>query len=383
MTKTGKQAIESKYGGKISGTEGFKKFLEADGGDNLLGFIGKNLLLFLVIAAAIITTLFAPIARFPANDNIAKTGIVFAFLVAEAGLRKGNADRIFSSLLSKIPDRFRFLTPALIIIGAFLFGAVFTPLGAVLLLLLTALPLCKVWHKTALFYSLCLFSANLGGFLIPTYIERYVLRAAELPYFEYLTAVLPLALAGLFLCLVPILIFGKADGISAVEKKPVDIITICIYSVVFILCVLSAFGIIDIIISFCSAVLAAVILDSDNIKKVDYGLLVIIFLLTVVSWNILRTDMLPLPESPLSASVFITGLTGSDNAILLLFPKNVPALTLLSGVNIGSLGIFTASGLYTYRRYLDTVGAKPISGLLIFAGLGLIFITVLSALAAI
>jgi hypothetical protein len=381
MTKPVKQA---KRGGVISGGEGFKRFIEADGGDNLLGFIGKNLLLFIVIAAAIVTTLFAPLARFPANDNIAKTGIVFAFLVAEAGLRKGNADKLFSSLLSKIPDKLKFLTPALIIIGAFIFGAVFTPLGAVLLIIPTALPLCKVWYKTALFLSLCLCSSVLGGFLIPSYAGRYVLRVDKIPYASYLSRLLPLALVGLFICLVLTLIFGKADGITA-EKRPVDIITTCIYSAVFILCVLSAFGILNIIISFCSAVLAAVILDSDNIKKVDYGLLVIIFLLTVVSWNILRADMLPLPENPLAASVFITNFTGAADAILLLFPKNVPALTLLSGVNIGSLGFITASsaGLYTYRRYLDTPSAKPISGLLIFTGLGLILIMVLSALAAI
>ncbi|MDR0903714.1 MAG: hypothetical protein LBM59_03700 [Ruminococcus sp.] len=317
-------------GGKISGGEGFRKLLQADGGDNILGFVGKNLILFITLAAAVITTLFAPITRFPANDIIAKVGLVFAFLTAQAGLKKGNADRFLTSLFALLPDRFKFFTPLIIIVTSFIFGAVFTPLGAVLLIIPAITPLCKAWHKTALLFALCLGAvvSSSGELISPAYT---------------LHNVLPLALVGLCICTSLSLLIGKPET-AILDKKPVDIVTVSIYFVAFILCVLTAFGILSIIICICSVVLAAVILDSDNIKKIDYGLLVIIFLYAVVSWNILRTDIIALPESSL-----------------------------------------VAAGLYTYRRYLDTTGAKPIFGLLIFigVGVGLILVMALSALAAI
>ncbi|MDR0986351.1 MAG: hypothetical protein LBL98_01475 [Ruminococcus sp.] len=261
------------HGGKLSGGAAFKRFFDADGGDGVIGFVGKNLILFIVIAAAILTTLFAPIARFPANDSIAKVGLVFSFLISTEGLHKGNADRFLTSLLLKLPDR---LTVLVTVFGGLILGAVLTPLGAVLV-------------------------------VVP--------------------AVKPL-------------LIGKAE--AAIEKKPVDYITVGIYLTAFILCVLSALGILDIIVTFCSVVLAAVILDSDTIKKIDYGLLVIIFLYTVVSWNVLRTDRIELPDSSI-----------------------------------------IAAGLYAYRQYLTTAGAKPLLGLLIFTGVGIILVLALSALAAI
>ncbi|MDR0975028.1 MAG: hypothetical protein LBL80_05000 [Ruminococcus sp.] len=378
--------IKAKRGGKLSGGEGFRRFAEADGSDTLFGFIGKNLLLFIVIIAAVLTTLFAPIARFPANDNIAKTGIIFAFLIASAGLQKGNAEKLLINVFGRIPEKYSRTVPLCIILTAFLLGAVFTPVGSVILAVPAATVFYKLWHKTALIFSLMLTASALGSFLIPSYIGRYVLRAGRLSYGDYLLQMLPLAAIGLLLCLVTAVIFCKPDTVSpTVEKKPYDIFTIAIYSLIFVLVVLSSFGVINIIISFCSAVLAAVILDSDNLRKVDYGLLIIVFLLTVTAWNILRTDMVPLPNSPFFASVVMSSLVGASDATLLLFPKNVPALLLLTGTNIGALGLLTASaaGIFVYRRYLDTSGAKPILGLLIFTGVGILTVIILSLFTAI
>jgi hypothetical protein len=269
---------------------------------------------------------------------------------------------------------------------AFVAGLLFSPLGAAILIIPTATKLYWSWLRCALVTVLSLICCSLGAFLIPDFTARSVLAASKIPYADYLKTMLPLALIGLIIALsaAACFIFFPPDY-SPKPENDIDFfdkyITNGIYILLFILCVLSHFGIIDIIVSFCSAVLAAVILNSDNFRKVDYGLLVIVFLLSVSAWNIMRTDMIPLPENPFAASVFLTQFIGADNAAVMLYPKNVPSLLLLSGGNIGSIGLITASvaSIYSYRQCVNVPGSKPILSLCIFTGVGLAFVMLLSA----
>jgi hypothetical protein len=204
-------------------------------------------------------------------------------------------------------------------------------------------------------------------------------------YLEYVKLVLPLALFGLVVCVIAAFAGGAPVAVYQPKETEIKIepVTLSLYTLLLILCVLCALGVLDIIVGFVGAVLVSAILDSDNFRRVDYGLLFIIFLLSIASLNIIRADMLTLPSDPFFASIFVAEIIDAPEAISLLFPKNVPVEKLLQGVNIGSLGLFTAStaNLYAYRTYLLSPRSKPIIGGLIFLGIGAALVLILSAFA--
>jgi hypothetical protein len=372
-------------GGKITIGSGLQGFFDADGGDGIIGFLGRNFVLFFAVLFALFTTLFAPIARFPANDRIAAAGIVFAFLLTSAGFVKSGSDRIYAALVSRIKILGGRFVPIVIILTSFIFGALLTPLGAVVMIIPVVTRLFKSWYKNALVCSLTAISSTLGGFLTPLYSIRYVLGRADLTYLEYVKLMLPLALIGLVFCIIAAFAIGAPVTVYIPKETEMKIepVTLGLYTLLLILCVLCSLGFLDIIVGFVGAVLVSVILDSDNFRAVDYGLLFIIFLFSIASWNIIRADMLTLPSDPFTASVFVTEIIDAPDAISLLFPKNVPPEKLLTGVNIGSLGLITAgaANLYAYRAYVLSPRSKPIIGGLIFSGLGMVLVLILSAFA--
>jgi hypothetical protein len=392
MTYPEKQeAVETKVkptpvrGGKITIGSGLQGFFEADGGDGVIGFLGRNFVLFFAILFALFTTLFAPIARFSANEKVAAAGIVFAFLLTSNGFVKCGADRIYAAIVSSTKRFGGRLIPTFLLLTAFVGGALLTPLGSAVMIIPIVTLLYKSWHKNALITALTVSACTLGGFLSPLYSIRFVLDRVDMTYAEYVKLILPLALIGLAVCIIAA--FAVGAPVTAYIPKETEIkiepVTLGLYTLLLILCVLCALGVLDIIVGFVGAVLVSAILDSDNFRRVDYGLLFIIFLFSVASWNIIRADMLTLPSDPFFASVFVTEIIDAPEAISLLFPKNVPVEKLLSGVNIGSLGLITAStaNLYAYRIYLLSSRSKPIIGGLIFLGIGAALVMILSAFA--
>jgi hypothetical protein len=374
-------------GGKITIGNGLAGLYAADGGEGAIGFFGRNFVLFFAALLALFTTLFAPIAAFPANERIASAGIVFAFLLTSAGFCKSGADKIYTAAVARIKAVGGRFIPAVIVVTAFIIGALLTPIGAAVMIIPVVTRLFKSWYKNALICALTVASCTLGGFLSPVYSIRFVLSASQMPYEEYVKMVLPLALVGLVCCIAAA--FAVGAPVTAYVPKDSELkiepVALGLYTLLLILCVLCALGFLDIIFAFVGAVLVSVILDSDNFRQVDYGLLLIIFLLAVASWNIIRADMLILPSDPFIASIFVTEVIDAPDAVSLLFPKNVPAKMLLTGVNVGSVGLFTAStaNLFAYRAYVKSQGSKPVLGGLIFFGIGACLVLILSALAVI
>jgi hypothetical protein len=372
-------------GGKIKVGSGLQSFFEADGGDGAIGFLGRNFVLFFAILFALFTTLFAPIARFSANEKVAAAGIVFAFLLTSQGFIKSGSDRIYAAFVSRLKILGGRLIPIVILLTSFICAALLTPLGAAVMIIPVVTLLYKSWYKNALITALTVSSCTLGGFLSPLYSIRFVLSRADMTYIEYVKLVLPLALIGLAVSLIAAFAVGAPVAVYQPKEAEIKIepVTLGLYTLLLILCVLCALGVLDIIVGFVGAVLVSVILDSDNFRLVDYGLLFIIFLLSIASWNIIRADMLALPSDPFFASVFVTEIIDAPEAISLLFPKNVPTEKLLQGVGIGSLGLITAStaNLYAYRTYILSPHSKPIIGGLIFLGIGAALVLILSAFA--
>jgi hypothetical protein len=372
-------------GGKITIGSGLQKFFEVDGGDGAIGFLGRNFVLFFAVLFALFTTLFAPIARFPANEKIAAAGIVFAFLLTSNGFVKSGSDRIYAALMSRLKILGGRLIPVVILLTSFICGALLTPLGAAVMIIPVVALLYRSWYKNSLITALTVSSCTLGGFLSPLYSIRFVLDKADMTYLEYVKLILPFAIIGLAICVIAA--FAVGAPVTAYTPKETEIkiepVTLGLYTLLLILCVLCVLGVLDIIVGFVGAVLVSVILDSDNFRRVDYGLLFIIFLLSIASWNIIRADMLTLPSDPFFASVFVTEIIDVPEAISFLFPKNVPTEKLLQGVNIGSLGLITAStaNLYAYRTYIQSPRSKPIIGGLIFFGIGITLVLIFSAFA--
>jgi hypothetical protein len=315
--------------------------------------------------------------------------MIFALMLVIAGFEDSGVYGAAERLVTRLSDRL--CAPVLVILAAAA-AVIATPTGAVMLFLPLLHKLFRSWGKSAAITALTAMSCNLGGFISPqeSYLSRYVIDNTEVTAVQYRTAALPLFAVGMAVCVIAALFIGAPNANEKAETEQKDRfnaepISLTVYIIIFILCVLSLAGFLDIIVSFCSAVLVTVILDPQKFRHADYGLLLTLFFLAVGAWNILRTDMIPLPEEPLSAVVYITQIVGNTNAVSLMFPKGIPGLTLLLGVNIGSLGSLAASyvNIIAFKKYLDGQGARTIGGLIIYTLFGAAFITIMFILLAI
>ncbi len=236
-------------------------------------------------------------------------------------------------------------------------------------------------------------AANLGSMATPVGNPQnlFLYSAYELSAGEFFSVTLPLTfISGI--CLVVFSAFfmpKKLPEINLESEKLQSPKNLAIYTILFILCLLTVFRVIPHIALLIAVILSVAIIDRRLLKKPDYALLLTFVCFFIVSGNLGRVEEVNLfLQTLLNKSTLFTA-TGASQII-----SNVPAAVLLSGfteewkpllegVNIGGLGtpIASLASLITLKQYLHYPEANAKKFILFFTVANIIGLIILLTVA--
>lgn len=357
-------------------------------------FLSRNPVLFVAMAASLISAIFVPPDKTYLNYLDIKTlTCLFCVLAVVCALR--NID-FFTVLAKKIVVTFH--TARLAILGL----VYITFLGSMLIAndmaLITFLPLgyfvlsCTGKQKYMAFtFILQNIAANLGGMLTPFGNPQnlYLYSKFNIPTVEFIATMLPLFLFAVFLITICCL-FIKSEPLSvAQESKTLPVRRTTVYLVLFFLAIAIVFKGIPFWIGLLVIPVALYFYDRKALSDVDYPLLLTFVCFFVFSGNIARIDAV--------REVFTTLLEKStllSSVISCQFISNVPTAILFSqftenyhdllvGVNIGGVGTLISSlaSLITFKEYTKHNPGKSLKYIALFSAFNFGFLFLLTGFA--
>lgn len=238
-------------------------------------------------------------------------------------------------------------------------------------------------------------AANLGSMLTPIGNPQnlYLYSFFNISFWQFILHMLPLTLASAFMLGLAVL-FIKNEPLALPENQNKTRISsmprLVVYSLLFLVCLFCVLHVLPYPLMLAVVFLVILVCDKKLLIKADYFLL-----LTFICFFIFIGNMQHIPAVSDLLSRLISGRELLLGILLSQFISNVPAAILLSGfttnsaallcgVNIGGLGTLIASlaSVISYRCYSATNQADTGKYMLIFTIYNIIFLVVLSILAA-
>lgn len=204
-------------------------------------------------------------------------------------------------------------------------------------------------------------AANLGSMLTPLGNPQnlYLFSTFQMSVSDFFTTILPYALLSLILIIVCIF-FIKKETIQMLEAKNslhISYKLLTVYSIIFILSLLTVFRILPYPVTFGITLLLILLFDRNTLLKVDYSLLLTFICLFVFIGNLGQIKAInDFLCNIVNGNEVISGILASQifsnvpTTILLSgFTDNITSL--LIGVNLGGLGTLIASmaSLISYK----------------------------------
>ncbi len=328
-------------------------------------FIKKNVVMFVALAAAVITCFFVPPDKeYLGYFDTRTLSCLFVTLAVVCALRNIKFFTILARKLVLLTGTLRTLFVMLVcitFIGSMLIAndmalITFLPLGYF------ALSVTKKEKYMAYLFILQNISANLGGMLTPfgnpqnLYLYSYFnIETAHFCKIMFLPFLLAISL--LMLCC----LFVKNDKLEIKEKFPekLSIKRTVLYLVLFAVSLLVVFRVIPVLAGLLIVTVVLLIVDRDALCMVDYPLLLTFVFFFVFAGNLARIE---------EVKEFFDMLLSWDTLLVSVlscqFISNVPTAILLSqfvtdfeplliGVNIGGTGTLIASlaSLITFSEF--------------------------------
>jgi len=330
----------------------------------VFGFVKKNVVMFVALFAAIITTFFVPIDKEYLGYFDYKTlACLFCVLAVVCALKNIN---FFYMLARKVVEKFH--TVRLSVLALVYITFIGSMLIANDMALLTFLPLgyfvLTVTHKEkymAVTFVLQNIAANLGGMLTPFGNPQnlYLYSKFDIPNGEFMLIMLPcfiLAISLITICCLfiknePLELSSSNDTLP----KGKTVLYLCLFA----LSIAIVFRGIPYWIGLVVIPLVLIFVDRKALGMVDYPLLFTFVFFFVFSGNMARIEVV---------KDFFQGLLSKNTLVFSALScqciSNVPSAILLSqfttdyqhlllGVNIGGVGTLIASlaSLITFREY--------------------------------
>lgn len=286
-------------------------------------------------------------------------------LAVVAGLKSTN---IFELISRKIIGLFHTRRAVIysLIFGTFFFDM----LVANDMSLITFLPLTYiVLHSTkndkylAFTFIMQTIAANMGGMITPYGNPQnlYLYSHYNIPTMEFFGILFVQAVTvAILLSICCAFIRNEKLILRETTKINISKNKLYIYSILFVLVILTIFRVIPYIITFLIVILTILIADKERFKQVDYALLATFFVFFIFSGNIARIPVIKeFIASIVEKNTLFAGIISCQ------FISNVPTAIFLSNfttnyrdllvaVNIGSLGILISSlaSLITLKEFL-------------------------------
>lgn len=336
-------------------------------------FFKREFLLIISGLAALVSCMLVPVTNYINYIDTDTIGLLFCLMIAVAGFREsGVLAALSGKLLGGGNGRTR-KTGMILVFISFFSSLLFTN-DVALIAFVPITAALFAYRKKTMVYVIVLqtAAANLGSMLTPFGNPQnlYLYGHYEMSPKEFFGTTVPVFLFGGLLIFL-LCLFIKNESMDTESRSTVKLgkkSYILMYAVLFILCLLSVFDVLDVIVVFASVCVVAIIIDPNLFAGVDYGLL-----LTFGFFFIFVGNISNIPAVRDFAAHLVEGRETSAAVIVSQFISNVPAAVMLSGftengaalvlgTNIGGLGTIIASlaSIISFRVYMETDSAKPI-----------------------
>ena len=362
-----------------------------------VGFLKKNTVFAIALAAAVITMfIIPPDGEYLGYFDFKTLTCLFCVLAVVCGLKNIN---FFYILAREVVRRFGNLRMCVLAVVYITF------IGSMLIAndmaLLTFLPLgyfvldvTNNRRYTAFTFIMQNIAANLGGMLTPFGNPQnlYLYTKFNIPALEFVSIMaLPFAVSVAIITLCCLFIRPVKVEIPPDDTPPLPKGKTAILSVLFVLAVAIVFRGIPYQLGLVVIPLVLVFIDRKALKLVDYPLLGTFAAFFVFSGNMARIGLV---------RDFVSGLLEKNTLITSIlscqFISNVPSAILLAqftenykelliGVNIGGVGTLIASlaSLITFREFTKNYPARTKQYILMFLAINFSFLLVLTVIMSI
>ncbi len=347
----------------------------------MLKFIKSQPVLFAAFSAALITMFIIP-PDIEYKDYINKTVLIqlFALMAAVAGFRSvGIFEKATNFMLEKT-GTVRKLGLVFTLLCYFSSMLVTNDVALLTFVPLTIIVFSNINDEKSRILTIVLetAAANLGSMLTPVgnpqnlYLyDKYMLTSSQ-----FVKTMLPAGLISLvMLILLTFLLPNTKCRLPESNSDKIDTTRTIVYSVLFVICLLTVFRLIPDYICLAISVIVMFLCDKKLFSKVDYTLLATFVCFFVFVGNIARIESV--------RSFFSDILSGHEiivSAVLSQVISNVPAAVMLSGftengtslllgVNLGGLGTIIASlaSLISFQFYRKSENAHPGKYMFVFS----------------
>lgn len=352
-------------------------------------FLKKEAAAVIAVTAAVISCFLVPVTDYGEYVDTDVISLLFCLMTVVAGLKKGNVFRKITGVVTRIAGNGRRLA-FLLVLSVFFVSMLVTNDVALITFVPFTLMIYRELNRSPV-YTVVLqtIAANMGSAFTPFGNPQnlYLFTRSEMSpgeFFGITAKPCAISLLLLVICMLPI----KPDKITEVKTHRVSLKNprfLILYGMLFVLCVLSVFGVVDNITLFASVCVVAAILQPSVFHDVDYGLLV-----TFAAFFIFVGNIKNVPQVTSFMEWVIAGRELETAVILSQFISNVPAAVMLSGftdntpaliigTDIGGLGTLIASlaSLISFKAYAGSKGADVKKYLGVFTGMNILFLAVL------
>lgn len=320
-----------------------------------LGFIKNEIVLVISFVLALASCfLVTPNRGYIDYIDFRTLALLFCLMAVTAGLNGMGVFRILAEKLLKYVKSFSALSFALCMLCFFSSMLITNDVALITFVPFTLILLNMInkKEKAIILVTLETVAANLGSMATPIGNPQnlYLFSRYEMSMSEFFSAILPYAFLSFVLTAIFSLFTGKDRIRINTEKTEFRFDkNIVVYSVLFVLALLSVFRIVNYVVLLVISVAAVLIFDRKTLKRVDYSLLLTFVFLFVFIGNLGR-----IPAVSTFLKEIVAGREVAVGIISSQIFSNVPAAILLSnftdnvkdllvGVNLGGLGTLIAS----------------------------------------
>lgn len=319
-------------------------------------FIKNEIVLIISFILAVVSAFFVvPSTKYFDYIDFRTLGLLLCLMVVMAGF---NHLGILKFIAEKMLTKVKTVSGLALILGLLCFFSSMIITNDVALITfvpftITALKLSGKMNKLIWVVTIETVAANLGSMLTPIGNPQnlYLFSKFNMSFGNFVSTILPYALLSLILVIIACLITDKGTVKTDKTESNTNFskLHIVIYSVLFLISLLTVFRVIPYIITLSITIFIVILFDRKLILNVDYSLLFTFVFLFIFIGNL--GEIKPISDflkSVVNNNEVIVGIISSQvfsnvPATILLSKFTENAKDLLIGVNLGGLGTLIAS----------------------------------------
>lgn len=347
----------------------------------IINFIKKEAVLFISLLCAVSTMFFVPPdAGYIDYIDLHVLSLLLCLMAVVAGFQACGIFRCLTYEILKRTKNGRLLGLILVLLPFFSSMLVTNDVALLVFVPFTIGLLSQMKCEKAIVPILVLqtVGANLGSMATPVGNPQNLFLYSEynLSAGEFFSVTLPLTAVSLvFLSLASLPALPKnLNEVSLTPEKVGEPQNLIIYTILFIVCLLTVFRVLPDTIMLSIVVISIAITNREVLKKPDFALLATFVCFFIVSGNLGRIEAVNnflhtlLTKNTLLTSIGASQVISNVPAAVLLSGFTENWKSLLEGVNIGGLGtpIASLASLITLKLYLRSQNAKAGKFILVF-----------------